>query len=97
MVAVLGIAAFGAVHFRLRERGFDAEHSLGGIRRLFGRPPSQREDLGDVNDQVLPHLLHLRIVFLDVVIAVGQGQAALVHVGNHLIGMVKIGARVERK
>ena len=97
VIAILGIAAFGAIHRSLREGGLDAQHGLGGIGRLFRRLAGQGEDLRDVFDKMLAHLLHLGVVIFDVVVAVGQRQSALIDVSDDLIGVVQVGSGIKIK
>ena len=95
VVAILGVAAFGAIHGSLGESGLDAQHGLRGFGGLFRRLAGEGEDLRDVFDEMLPHLLHLRIVIFDVVVAVRQRQSALIDIGDDLIGVVHVGVGIK--
>jgi hypothetical protein len=94
VVSLLGIAALGAVHGGFGQSCFDAQHALGGLRRLLGRLARQRKHLRHVVGVVLADIGHVRVVF-DVVIAVRQGEAALVDVGDHVVGIVQVGVGIE--
>ena len=91
MVAVPGITAQRALHGSLGQRGLNPQNSLRGIGRLLRRLPRQRKNLGNIFDQMLAHFLHLCVIVFDVVVTVGQRQAALIDVGDHLVGVVQVG------
>ncbi len=95
VVLVLRVAAGGAVHGRLGQSGFDTQHGLRGIGCLLRRLANQRKRLRDIFHQVLPHRFHFRVVILEVVVAVRQRQAALIDIGDNLVGVVQIGPCVE--
>ena len=61
---------------------------------LLGGLAGEREQLGGVLDQALARIRHLGIVF-QVVIAVGQRQAALVNVCDHVVRAVQVRRRIE--
>ena len=50
--------------------------------------------MSGVLDEVLAHIGEAGLIF-EVVVAIGEGQSTLVDFGDHLIGIVQIGCRVE--
>ena len=60
----------------------------------LGDLPDQREQLGRILHQALARRRHLGVIF-EVIVAVGQRQAALVDVGDHVIGTVQVGRRIK--
>ena len=96
VIAVLRIAALGAVHRVHRQHGLDHQNGLRRVGRLLRGLPGQRKQLGRVIHEMLPHRRFIG-VFFDVVVAVGQRQAPLVDVGDNLVGIVQVGCGIEIK
>ena len=94
MVAVLRIAALGAVHRVCRKQGFNHQDGLRRLRRLLRTLACQGKQLRGVVDQNLT-LLNFVGIILDIVIAVGQREPALVDVGNNLVRIMQVRLRVE--
>ena len=94
VVALLGIAAFGAVHGNLRQPGLDRKHGLsfgGSVLRFIA---CQLEHLLHVLLILLPRLHRLGIVF-DVVVAIRQRDSTLVEVRDGQTGIVHVGHGIE--
>ncbi len=98
VVAVLRLAQVGAAGGGLGQRGLDLHHRGGFLGGLLGRVAGQREHLGHVLDVLLANLLEALAVH-DVVVAVGQREAALADGGNLLGGVlvVLLDAEVEQR
>ena len=74
VVALLGIAEFGAAGGGFGERGLDLEHGVGFLRGLLGRIAGEREHPGHVLDVLLANGGK---AVEQVVVAIGQRKAGL--------------------
>ena len=77
------MAQIGAAHGGFGHRGFDLHDRRGFFGGLVGRVAGQREHLLHVLDILGANVGEVSVVD-DVVIAVGQGDAALVELGDLL-------------
>ncbi len=94
VIAIPGIAPHRPVHLGLRQRGFDAQNCLPSLCRLRRSLASQREHLGYVFDQMLPHFRVLGII-LDVIVPIRQCQSTLIHVCDHHVRVMQVRRGVE--
>src|SRR5208282_6808986 len=76
--------------------GLNAQHGLSFVRGRLRVVTSELEHLLQVLQILLSRFGRLRIVFV-VVVAIGQGDAALVERGNGYGGIVQVGLGVESK
>ena len=94
VIEILRIPARRAVHRRGRQLGLEREHGIGVGLRCLGGIAEELEHLGRILDELLPPLDGLRIG-LQVVVAIGQAQPALVDLGDHPTRVVRVGSRTE--
>ena len=88
------IAADGAVHGGFGESGLDGQHGLGFGSGNFGLVARQLKHLLHVVQVFLTRLDRLGVV-LDVVIAIGQSETALIEVSDGLARIVHVGHLAE--
>ena len=81
VVDAFRIAPRHAIERRLGERRFDFHHRVGVRRCARGRSAGKREQLAHVLDVLLADVHGSRIV-LEVVVAIGKAEAALVGAGD---------------
>ncbi len=96
VVAVLGIAAQRAVHVGLGQLGLQRQDGLGVGRGLLRRLTGEHQHLLDVLQVLGADVGHLGVL-VQVVVAVGQGQPALIDMRNVHGGVVQIGADAEHE
>ena len=98
VIELVGIAALDASERRFGQGGLDAEDGGGVLLRLSGGHAGEGEDLGDVGEVFLAGLFALGVGF-DVVVAVGQAEAASGDFGDDLVGVAGIlgGSGVEEE
>jgi len=95
MQRVLWIAALHALERRGRQRGLDRQHGVRVGRRAIRRRAGEREDILDGCRKFLPEI-HRSIVGLQVVLTIGQAEAALIEVGDLLRRVAEdVGLRAE--
>ena len=94
MIDLLGIAARDAVERSLGERRLESHHNVGVRLRLVGLVAGQLEHLLQVRDVLMPDLDGCGIV-LQVIIAVGKAEAALVELRDHGGGILEVLPRAE--
>ena len=89
VVGLLRVAHVGAAGRGLGQRGLNLHHRRGFLGRLIRRVAGQREHLGHVLDVLLANLLEPLAVH-DVIVAIGQREAALPNDGNLLGGVLVV-------
>ena len=95
VVAVLRVAhARRGRGRRSRARSRAASPSAASLAAASGVSPSERQHARDVLEVLLALLLRLRVV-LQVVVAVGQADAALAEARDRLLRVVQVGRRAE--
>ena len=95
MQRVLWIAALHAIERRGCERGLDRQHGVRVGRRAIRRRAGEREDPLDSCRKFFPEI-HRSIVGLQVVLTIGQAEAALIEVGDLLRRVAEdVGLRAE--
>ncbi len=94
VIQLLRIAATGRVERPLGQAGFNLHDDL-RLGRGFGFIVAQQhKHFRDVLDVFLAQVNRLGVV-LEIVVAIGQAQAALIHFGNHLARVLEVGVGVE--
>ena len=94
MIGGRRVAARHAIERRGSEGGFNRQRRLRVGGRRLRRRAGQREDSSDVRE-VFGAQLDGAVVGLEVVVAIGQGEAGLIHGGDLLRGVGAIGPRAE--
>jgi hypothetical protein len=94
VIHLVGIAPVHPRHRRLGQRLLDLQHRLRLRGRLGGRRPGERQHLGDVRLVGLAQVGELSVL-LQVVVAIGQPQPALVEHADHLGGVLEVLLRAE--
>ena len=90
VVGLVGVAAFHAAHRVFGQFGLKGEDALGLVGSGFRLSAGELKHLGDVLDILVAHFLGL---FGEVVVLVGEAQAALVEVHDVLAGVFRVEAR----
>ncbi len=91
-----GIATLHSVHRGLGQFGFQRHHGLGIGRSLVGRLSQQLKHSGHVLKIGFAQLDRL-VVGLQIVVAVGKSQAALIGAGNFHHGIFSVGLGAKGK
>ena len=94
VVNLLRIAPAGLVQRALGQAGFNVHHRLGFGRGFLRSVPQQLEHLLYVRNVLLAEFHGLGIV-LEVVVAIGQTQPALIHFADDLAGILEVRTRAE--
>ena len=106
MIAVFRIAPLRTIHLGLCQFGLNSQNRVGHLGGFFDYTRRrcrrtrwslcQRIRFADVFHQCLTDAFGLLVIF-QVIIAVRHGQAALIEVRDHLIGIVQIRHGIKRK